>query len=217
MPLDEKQYGNKKNWRNLMNKDNNQHNAMRRKLLKMKGRIFLIKSQLFAKPYLWLIMLLWGYGAMQLWELEKEVVASVEVPTAIMPVWQYSVYGITVIIQIVIFIVLMRVIWFCSAWRDEASLARAFSKQELRNGCPILFSKKKDRKSKVTRREFYSDIPLEVWQENKKAIADNMNVNFVGDGITYGGKNNSNGNKIVIHTKKGRIQEKKDGLHDSEL
>lgn len=103
-----------------------------------------------------------------------------------------------------------------TARRDEAKLMVAFSANDLRNGCPILISKKKAKGTDVTVREFYSNIPYDVWIEKKEAVADAMNVHFVEE-IQYGGKNNNNGKRIVIKTAKGRKPADRGVLYDEEF
>ena len=68
----------------------------------------------------------------------------------------------------------------------------------------------------VTVREFYSPIPYKTWVEKQDAIADAMNVHFVEE-IKYGGKNNNDGNKIIIKTAKGRKNTEQGVLYDEEL
>lgn len=92
----------------------------------------------------------------------------------------------------------------------------AFSAKDLRNGCPILINKRKIRATDVTVREFYSNIPYDVWIEKKEAIADAMNVHFIEE-IQYGGKSNNNGKIIVIKTAKGRKPTNRGILYDEEF
>ena len=74
--------------------------------------------------------------------------------------------------------------------------------------------KRKVKGSNVTMREFYSAIPLEIWNTRKNAIADMMNLHFVEE-IQYGGK--ADGRRIVIFTAPGRIPTKRGTLYDEEL
>ena len=90
----------------------------------------------------------------------------------------------------------------------------AFEPKELRNGCPILMSKKKLKGTSAIKREYYSDIPLYVWEEKKNAIADAMNIRFVEE-IQYGGR--ANGKRVVIYTTSGRKAESKGKLYDEEF
>lgn len=101
-----------------------------------------------------------------------------------------------------------------TARKDEVALLIAFSAKDLRNGCPILMSKKKLKGTNVKRHEYYSDIPLCIWKERENAIADAMNICLVED-ICYGGR--ENGKRIVIYTTSGRKAENREKLYDEEF
>ena len=79
-------------------------------------------------------------------------------------------------------------IGFLFAIRDEADIEIVFGdKRDVKNQPPILISKKKDRKSGVIKREFYTTLPMERWQEKKETICDRLDVHLIGD-ISYGGR-----------------------------
>ena len=101
-----------------------------------------------------------------------------------------------------------------TARKEEVALLIAFSPKDLRNGCPILMSKKRLKETNVIRREYYSDIPLHIWEEKKNAIADAMNIRFVEE-IQYGGR--ANGKRIVLYTTSGRKAEGRGKLYDEEF
>ena len=73
--------------------------------------------------------------------------------------------------------------------------------------------KKKDKKSGVTKREFYTAIPMERWQEKKEAICDRMDIHLIGD-ITYGGKHKNKGHQIYFESAKGRTPTERGALYD---
>lgn len=67
---------------------------------------------------------------------------------------------------------LIQFIGFCFAINDEADMEIVFEdNKDVRKQPPILFGKKKDRKSGVTKREFYTTIPMERWKEKKMQSA----------------------------------------------
>lgn len=101
-----------------------------------------------------------------------------------------------------------------TARKDEADLYEAFGSQERRNGCPVLMDKKRIKGSRVTMREFYSNIPLKAWIERQEEIADSMNIHFV-ENLKYGGK--SNGKRIVMYTAQGRETTARGKLYDEEF
>ena len=109
---------------------------------------------------------------------------------------------------------LIQAVGYCFAVKDEADLEIIFNdKRDVKNQSPILIYKKKDRKSGVVKREFYTSISMERWQEKKEAICDRMDIHLIGD-ITYGGKKKSNGNVICFEAAKGRTPTERGVLYD---
>ena len=149
-----------------------------------------------------------------LWIGKNRLLTFLNVPELILPIFRYTLCIISIVIPIIILLCLIKYIGEISARKDEANLQQAFTKDELRNSCPILMDKKKVKGSNVTMREFYSSIPLEIWNTRKNAIADMMNIHFVEE-IQYGGK--ADGRRIVIFTAPGRIPTKRGNLYDEEL
>lgn len=149
-----------------------------------------------------------------LYKLKEKVMFLLDVPQLLFPVFSFSVSFITVIIPILFLLLLIDYIGLFTARKDECALMIAFEPKELRNGCPILMSKKKLKGTNVIRREYYSDIPLHILEKRKNEIADAMNSRFV-DEIQYGGR--ANGKRIVIYTTSGRKAESKRKLYDEEF
>ena len=90
------------------------------------------------------------------------------------------------------------------ARQDEADLELVFGdKRNVKNQPPMLIFKKKDKKSGVIKREFYTTISMERWQEMKDAICDRMDIHLIGD-ITYGGRKKNRGNHVYFESAKGR-------------
>ena len=103
------------------------------------------------------------------------------------------------------------------AKNDEADMCLVFgSKRDIKNQPPILIYKKKDGKSGVTKREFYTSIPMERWKENKDAICDRLDVHLIGD-ISYGGKKHNKGNHICFKSAEGRMPEDRGVMYDDEF
>ncbi len=177
-------------------------------------RFALALQQLISKPYLNLLPLAVLAGFYQFW-IHKSAVY-VNAPKLILPLWR----GIVEIGGTALFIVLFILTVYCigamTAKRDEYNLALAFTGQDLRNGCPVLIRKRTDRKTRVTTRVFYSNIPMERWKERKKYIADSMNLHFVKPDLEYGGKRKDNGKLIVMYSTKGRKPPERGGLYDGE-
>ena len=100
-----------------------------------------------------------------------------------------------------------------TAKKDEGKLSLAFDKKDLRNGCPILIYKKHIQQKGVIVREFYTTLPMEKWLAKKETIADIFNEHFLTD-FEYGGKDNDNGNKIILKSAKGRKNKDRGILYD---
>ena len=71
---------------------------------------------------------------------------------------------------------------------DENDLLLAFDEKDLKKGNPILVSKKLLNNKKVILREFYTNIPLNKWNEKKEDISHVMNITIIGN-IQYSKKN----------------------------
>ena len=112
---------------------------------------------------------------------------------------------------------MIQVIGFCFAIKDEADMEIIFGdKRDVKNQQPILMYKKKDKKSSVISREFYTTIPMERWQEKREAICDRMNIHIIGD-ITYGGRKKNKGHLIYFKSAKGRKPTERGVLYDDIL
>lgn len=170
--------------------------------------------QLIHKPILNMLLIPLVALFIGLWIGKARLLTFLNVPELIFPIFRYTLCIISIIIPIIILLWLIKYIGELSARKDEADLQQAFTKEELRNSCPILMNKRKVKGSNVTMREFYSAIPLEIWNTRKNAIADMMNIHFVEE-IQYGGK--ADGRRIVIFTASGRMPTKRGNLYDEEL
>lgn len=137
-----------------------------------------------------------------------------DVPNLILPAYTVTVKALGVIIPLFWLLGLVDVIGTFTARKDEALIQMAFKEKELRNGSPILIYKRKDKKTGVTVREWYSPIPMNLWIERQEEIADAMNVHFV-QNFCYGGK--SNGNRIVMYSAEGREATSRGVLYDDDF
>lgn len=173
-------------------------------------------NQLIHKPILNLLWLLVCLVTAIIIVLKKELTAIINIPQLIEPAFNIALNIFVFLIPIIMIFAILEYIGELTARRDENKLMVAFSAKNLRNGCPILISKNRVRKTDVVIRAYYSNIPLSVWIDNKNAIADAMNVHFVEE-IQYGGKSNNNGKIIVIKTAKGRKTIDRGILYDDEF
>ena len=179
-------------------------------------RIVLAFNQLYNKPFLNLLWILVGTVATLGIIGRLKLVEYISIPQLIVPIFNIALDIFVFLIIIIMTLAILYYIGECTARQAESDLIIAFSANDLRNGHPILINKRKIKGTGVTVREFYSNIPYDVWIANKEAIADSMNVHFVEE-IKYGGKGNNNGKRIILTTAKGRKSTDKGILYDDEF
>lgn len=196
--------------------ENNHYFITQKNRRKQLLRIRLGFFQFVHKPVLNLLWLFVVTFTVVITILKNGIVEITNIPPIIKPIFNITINLFVFLIPALLILALLERIGELTARRDEAKLMIAFSAKDLRNGCPILISKKKAKGTDVTVREFYSNIPYDVWIEKKEAVADAMNVHFVEE-IQYGGKNNNNGKRIVIKTAKGRKPADRGVLYDEEF
>lgn len=127
------------------------------------------------------------------------------------------IFFILLLFPLIIFAILEKAGERSARW-SESCLVMAFSPNDLIHGHPILIDKYKVKGTNalVMKYEFYSPIPFKTWVKRKETIADAMNIHFVEE-IQYGGKDNADGNKIIITIGKGRKSTGQGALYDDEL
>lgn len=177
-------------------------------------RIRLGVLQMIHKPLINILLLPIVIFTVLIWKAKGKILTIFDVPDILFPIWKYSINFFTVMLPIFVLIFLMGIIGTITARKDEIDLSEAFDNYDLRNGSPILMSRKRIKGSTVIMREFYSSIPMKVWIDKQEYIADSMNVHFV-EPLRYGGK--SNGRRIVMHTASGREPISRGDLYDDEL
>lgn len=177
-------------------------------------RLRLGVQQLFNKPILNILLIPIIVLFVVLWKEKNKAILLFDVPEILLSAFHFSISFMAIMIPILLFLLILETIGKLTARKDEVALMIAFEPKELRNGCPILMSKKKLKGTNVIRREYYSDIPLHMWKEKIEAIADAMSIRFVEE-IQYGGR--ANGKRIVIYTTSGRKAESREKLYDEEF
>lgn len=186
------------------------------KIEKWRKRFFRIRLgvlQLIHKPLLNLLLII-PLSVFILLIYWKSQVLTADIPEFFYPLIKFIFELLTVIVPLSLIVAIIAFIGVLSAISDEANIEIAFSRDELRNGCPILINKKRIKGTDVIQREFYSNVPLRVWNHRIESLADALNVHFVEE-ISYGGK--CNGRRILICTAPSRDLPKRDTLYDDEL
>lgn len=191
------------------------NNNQRRNRIKQWLRIRLGILQMIHMPILNILFVPIVIFAVEIWKVKDKLFAMIEIPQILLPICKFSINFFGVMLPIFVLFFLIEVIGNITARKDEQDLEEAFDKKDLRNGRPILMSKKRIKGSNVIMREFYSSsIPMKVWVEKQQDIADSMNIHFV-EPLRYGGK--SNGRRIVMYTASGRENASRGNLYDDEL
>ena len=194
--------------------DNKKFNEQRHNRKKQQYRFTLGIQQLWNYPFLNFIWLLFAVGVVFLVIAKNKYIANINVYPMLEGVFFACITAIVIIFPILCAIGIIQLIGFLYAIRDEADMELVFGdKRDVKNQPPMLISKKRDRKSGVIKREFYTTIPMERWQEKKEAICDRLDVHLIGD-ITYGGRKKNKGNHIYFESAKGRNPKERGVLYD---
>lgn len=194
--------------------DNKNYNKQRYNRKKQMCRLRLGAQQLLNYPILNFIWLLFVVGVVLFIKVIKIYVANMDIYPMFEPVFITCVTTIIVIFPIICALGFVQLLGFVFAIRDEANMEIVFGHvRDIKNQSPILIYKKKDRESQVTKREFYSIIPMEKWQEARENICDVFDICLIGQ-ITYGGRKKNRGNQICFESSKGRKPKERGVLYD---
>jgi hypothetical protein len=194
--------------------DNKQFNEQRHNRKRQQYRFTLGIQQLWNYPLLNLIWVLFAVGVVFLVMAERKYIANMDVYPMFESIFSVCMTAVIIIFPIIGAIGIIQLVGFLFAIRDEADMELVFGdKRDVKNQPPMLIFKKKDRKSGVIKREFYTTIPMERWQEKKEAICDRLDVHLIGD-ITYGGMKKNKGNHIYFESAKGRNPMERGVLYD---
>ena len=197
--------------------DNKYYNEQRYSKKKQECRFRLGIQQFLNYPILNLLWVLLTGGVVLMVMAEKRFVANVEVYPLFETIFSACMTIMLVIFPVICAIGLIQLVGYCFAIRDEADMEIVFGdKCGVKNQPPLLFYKKKDRRSGVTKRVFYTSIPMEKWREKKDAICDRLDIHLIGD-IMYGGKKHDKGNQICFESAEGRITAEREIMYDDEF
>ena len=198
------------------NMDNKEFNERRYNRKKQECRFRLGLQQFLNYPIINLLWVLFAGGVVLLVIAEKRFIAYVEVYPLFETVFSACMTILLVIFPLICAIGMIQFVGFCFAINDEANLEIVFGdKRDVKNQPPLLIYKKKDN-SGVTKREFYTSIPMERWKEKQQAICDRLNIHLIGE-ISYGGKKNNIGNHICFKSAEGRMVEDRGVMYDDDF
>lgn len=187
----------------------NRHNRMRNS-----GHLRLAVGKIKQYPFLLILTIPIIALTIIIWAKMDLAFTVFDIPMIILPVYAVTVKALGVMIPLILARGLIDAIGTLTARKDEALIQMAFKEKELRNGSPILIYKRKDKKTGVTIREWYSPIPMNLWVERQEVIADAMNIHFV-QNFRYGGR--SNGNRFVMYSAEGREATSRGVLYDDDF
>lgn len=199
----------------MNNETNNKYLENRQNRKRNLGHWSLAIGQMKQYPLLLILTLPIIVLTVIIWSKMDIIITFFDVPKIILPVYTISIRLLGVLIPILLVWGLIDIIGTLTAREDEMDIQMAFTESELRNGSPILMYKRKDKKTRVTVREWYSPISMKLWVEHQDEIADKMSIHFV-ENFKYGGK--SDGNRIVMCSAEGReVLTKESPVYDKNL
>lgn len=194
--------------------DNQNYNIQRYKRKKQRYRLMLGIQQLLNYPMLNIIWILFGFGVMILAVVVKKFSTNLGIHSGLSQIFEECMKVFMILFPIICAVGLIQMIGNIFARQDEADMELVFDdKRNVKNQPSILIFKKKDKKSGVIKREFYTTISMKRWQEKKDAICDRMDIHLIGD-ITYGGRKKNKGNHIYFESAKGRKPMERGVLYD---
>ena len=168
------------------------------------SRIRLGVQQLIQRPY-WNLLIFLALGSFPvLKRIANQMLLHMPVSEKLLPVFEIAMRMINVIVPILLVFYIIQTIGEKTAEKEEANIISAFIHVKVMNQPPILWSKKTDRRTGVTVREFYTNQPMYIWKEKMEDIEDAFSGRLVGKKLEYGGKNHEDGKKIIMHMAKGR-------------
>lgn len=160
--------------------DSKQFNEERHNRRLQLYRFALGMQQFWSHPILNIVWLLVLCGMAVMKRIMDKWSVGIDTNSILADIYSVSMTIISIIIPMLCIIGMIQFVGFCFAIKDEADMEHVFGdKRDVKNQPPILISKKKDRKSGVIKREFYTTIPMERWQEKKEAICDRMDVHLI--------------------------------------
>lgn len=189
------------------------YSIRKKNIIKNLCRIHLGFQQMICRPYLNIVWILLCVFIALIKSLKEAFVNQINLPCEMKNILSISLNMFLILLPIILIIYIINGIAELTARNYESKLMVAFSVKNLRNGCPILMSKKKQKHTKITICEFYSNIPYAVWIEKKETIADALNAHFIEE-IQY---SKNNGKRIVIKIAKGRKPIDRGVIYDEQL
>lgn len=198
----------------IMNKDNkyNRERYNRKKNLSHWG---LALQQIKITPILLVMFLPIVVATVVIWTKMDSILALIELPKIISPIYAMTVKAFGVIIPVILMWGVIETIGSLTARNDEQSILMSFDEKELRNGSPILMYKSKDKTRGYITRVWYSPASLNTWIEHQDRIEHQMKETIIKE-LDYDER--AKDNRIVMVSVKGMKRAKEDiPFYDNEL
>lgn len=152
--------------------------------------------------------------AITIWVKMDVALTAFDVPEMLFTIYNIAIKIMAVLIPLLLLWVLIDITGSLTAHKDEAAVQMVFDEKELRNGSPILMYKRKDKKTGVYMREWYSPIPLKIWIEQQDRIEHHMREHLKKE-FEYDYANDS---RIVMYSAKGtKHVEEENPVYDMNL
>lgn len=171
-------------------------------------------TQLISKPWYILIFFIELIIFLLIWYNRKVLF----IPTVILSQDTQKIVGNIVSVLLVILLIVsalatVRGIGNLASSKIERNLSKAFTQEQLRYGTPIL--------SHITHKgtlliyEFFSEIPLFVWEKQRESIAYQLQIDFTNEGIRYSDRKTT-GKYICIYARLKHAPKQRRELYDPE-
>lgn len=177
-----------------------------------KKSVFRLKlgiQQIILKPLLSFFILIPIITAVLLDRIKTKFLTVFSVAEILKPIFSFCLNFVTVVLPIVFAVYILQTIGEIVAKKYESKISMCFDKKQLKNGSPVLVSKKQN-KNAITL-EWFAFIPKYIWEEKQAYIADIFNARIIS--IDYGKK----ANRIVITAVKGKTSNSEGVIYDETI
>lgn len=177
-------------------------------------RVRLGAQQMVNRPIINLVWLLFGGGVVWWIKGMNTLLLMAKVHPLLNGIFEKCIGFINIVFPVVCLIALLQFVGHLTACKDESVLIRIFAKtKDIQMYPPILIYKKYLKDKKITIREYYTPISMACWRDKKDAICDQMNIHLIAD-LTYGGKKQNIGNRVIMKSADGRKPIERGVLYD---
>ncbi len=148
-----------------------------------------------------------------MWLKTPKITTLLDIPQILLSIIPITIRLLLMLVALLLVLWIIDCVGMHKARQDEGKMMAVFNSSELRNGCPVLYYKKKQGNKII--RKWYSPLPMSLWRSHQEDILDYYAEHYLGDGIKYvaGAKDNC----IQMETYVGRETTIKDKTIDVAL